>query len=105
MQASQYIEPVSYLFRNQNTKLEARLTALRSDSAATQISPEDRKRIDDNLEVMRKEWRRRKRMFNDMWGTVTESIQGSLAEFRVYIMCYPLKSVQRSALRLQYVDR
>ncbi|TPX68521.1 hypothetical protein SpCBS45565_g03035 [Spizellomyces sp. 'palustris'] len=66
----------------ENSKLEERLSSLRSGSTRQQLSAEDRKRIDKNLEAMQKEWRKRKRMFNDMWAAVTENIQGSLAEFR-----------------------
>ncbi|KND03717.1 uncharacterized protein SPPG_01179 [Spizellomyces punctatus DAOM BR117] len=68
--------------KEENSKLEERLSSLRSRSTRQQLSAEDRKRIDKNLEAMQKEWRKRKRMFNDMWAAVTENIQGSLAEFR-----------------------
>ncbi|KAJ3008695.1 hypothetical protein HKX48_008389 [Thoreauomyces humboldtii] len=69
------------VLETENTTLENRLSTLRSGNSK-QPSAEDRKRIDADLEAMRKEWRKRKRMFNDMWGAVTENIQGSLSELR-----------------------
>ncbi|KAI8818713.1 Tat binding protein 1-interacting protein [Fimicolochytrium jonesii] len=66
----------------ENESYESRLSTLRSGAAVSNMSVEDRAKLDRDLDTMRKHWRIRKRMFNEMWGTVTESIQGNLAEFR-----------------------
>ena len=40
------------------------------------MSSTDKKRIETGLESMRTEWRKRKRMFKDMWDAVTENLPG-----------------------------
>ncbi|KAJ3161858.1 PSMC3 interacting protein [Geranomyces variabilis] len=66
----------------ENDKMEERLVTLRSGDAPAQLSDKEIKAADTKLEKMRKEWRSRKRMFSDMWGAVTESVPGSIEEFR-----------------------
>ncbi|KAJ3171755.1 PSMC3 interacting protein [Geranomyces variabilis] len=66
----------------ENEKMEERLVTLRSGDAPAQLSDKEIKAADAKLEKMRKEWRSRKRLFSDMWGAVTESVPGSIAEFR-----------------------
>ncbi|KAJ3190124.1 hypothetical protein HDU85_000415 [Gaertneriomyces sp. JEL0708] len=64
----------------ENAKLDIRLEKLRSGGASL-LSKEDFRKIDTKLDDMRKEWRKRKRMFNEAWGAVTENVQGNLSEF------------------------
>ncbi|TPX57585.1 hypothetical protein PhCBS80983_g03713 [Powellomyces hirtus] len=66
----------------ENKQFEERLATLRSGSTGVKMSAEERKKIDAELDRILKEWRRRKRMFGDMWGAVTENIQGNLHELR-----------------------
>ncbi|KAJ3152028.1 PSMC3 interacting protein [Geranomyces variabilis] len=66
----------------ENEKMEERLVTLRSGDAPAQLSDKEIKAADTKLEKMRKEWRSRKRLFSDMWGAVTESVPGSIEEFR-----------------------
>ncbi|KAJ3035288.1 hypothetical protein HDV00_004106 [Rhizophlyctis rosea] len=62
----------------ENAKLSARLETLRSNPI--QMSAADKSRIESNLDSMRTQWRKRKRMFKDMWDAVTENIPGNRAE-------------------------
>ncbi|KAJ3152368.1 hypothetical protein HDU86_005897 [Geranomyces michiganensis] len=66
----------------ENERMEERLATLRSGDAPPQLSDKEIKAADLKLEKMRKEWRTRKRLFSDMWGTVTENVPGSIEEFR-----------------------
>ncbi|ORX85690.1 TBPIP-domain-containing protein [Basidiobolus meristosporus CBS 931.73] len=58
----------------ENQKYEERLARLRE--GGKQISLEDKKKIDTEFENNRKLWRARKRMFNDIFNTITEFMPG-----------------------------
>ncbi|KAI9092873.1 homologous-pairing protein 2 [Phlyctochytrium arcticum] len=76
------IEESLEALNKENARLAQRLQTAQSGAGAQQLSKADRDRIDNEVESMRKEWRKRKRMFDEMFGAVTENLQGSLAEFR-----------------------
>ncbi|KAJ3274349.1 hypothetical protein HK104_004115 [Borealophlyctis nickersoniae] len=62
----------------ENQKLSTRLEGLRSNTI--QMSAQDKKRIEAGLESMRSQWRKRKRMFKEMWDAVTENMPGNRAD-------------------------
>ncbi|KAJ3047016.1 PSMC3 interacting protein [Rhizophlyctis rosea] len=66
------------ILEEENKNRAARLNKLRDNPV--QMSSEDKKRIETGLESMRTEWRKRKRMFKDMWDAVTENLPGDRKE-------------------------
>ncbi|TPX67311.1 hypothetical protein CcCBS67573_g07534 [Chytriomyces confervae] len=56
----------------ENEKLESRLTGLRNGTRKLTIA--DKQKADAELEVFRKHWRLRKKMFKDAWSTITENM-------------------------------
>ncbi|KAJ3257958.1 PSMC3 interacting protein [Chytriomyces hyalinus] len=56
----------------ENEKLESRLTGLRNGTRKLTIA--DKQKADAELEVYRKHWRQRKKMFKDAWSTISENM-------------------------------
>ncbi|KAL2650767.1 hypothetical protein R1flu_018895 [Riccia fluitans] len=60
--------------------LEAKLNTLKS--GATLVKPDDREKIEMAYTLKTNLWRKRKRMFKDLWDMITEAMPNNLAEFR-----------------------
>ncbi|RUS23370.1 Tat binding protein 1-interacting protein-domain-containing protein [Endogone sp. FLAS-F59071] len=67
------------VLNSENAKYEERLTTLRSGTK--QISVDEKKKIDNEYEANRMLWKKRKRMFNEIFGTITENMQQNPKEF------------------------
>lgn len=61
--------------------MENKLTKLRG--GVTLVSPEERKAVEDMLSQKISQWRKRKRMFKDVWDTLTENSPKDPKEFKV----------------------
>ncbi|KAK9717705.1 hypothetical protein K7432_006028 [Basidiobolus ranarum] len=68
------IEEKLSLLEAENKKYEERLANLRE--GGKQMTLEDKKKIDNEYENNRKIWKTRKRMFNDIFNTITEFMPG-----------------------------
>lgn len=67
--------------------MEEKLDKLRG--GVTLVRPEDRKAVEDMVSEKLTQWRRRKRMFKDLWDAITENSPKDLKEFKViYILIY-----------------
>ncbi|CAO2828398.1 unnamed protein product [Amaranthus hypochondriacus] len=60
--------------------MEIKLTKLRG--GVTLVKPEERKAIEDMYENAISQWRKRRRMFKDVWDTITENSPKDLKEFK-----------------------
>lgn len=63
------------------SEMEEKLEKLRQGT--TLVKPEDKKNTQDKYSEKLKQWRIRKRMFKDLWGTITENSPKNLKEFKV----------------------
>lgn len=63
--------------------MEENLEKLRG--GVTLVSPEDRKVIQKMYSENINQWRRRKRMFKDLWDAITENSPKDLKEFKVLL--------------------
>ncbi|XP_021754294.1 homologous-pairing protein 2 homolog [Chenopodium quinoa] len=61
-------------------EMEDKLTKLRG--GVTLVKPEDRKAIEDLYVNAISHWRKRKRMFKDIWDTITENLPRDLKELK-----------------------
>ncbi|KAL2905057.1 Homologous-pairing protein 2-like protein [Bienertia sinuspersici] len=61
-------------------EMENKLTKLRG--GVTLVKPEERKAIEDMYVNAISYWRKRKRMFKDVWDTITENLPRDLKEFK-----------------------
>ncbi|KAH8549669.1 Tat binding protein 1-interacting protein-domain-containing protein [Umbelopsis sp. PMI_123] len=66
--------------QQQNSATNERLSQLRSDK--DQISSEDKSRIEKEYDTNFRLWRTRKKLFNDIFKTVTEHLPGKLSDFK-----------------------
>ncbi|KAJ0900501.1 hypothetical protein HanPSC8_Chr08g0314501 [Helianthus annuus] len=66
--------------RKQVKELEERLTKLRE--GVTLVSPEERKLVEKTFSDAISHWRKRKRMFKDVWDTITENSPKTPNEFK-----------------------
>ncbi|KAF7728167.1 PSMC3 interacting protein [Apophysomyces ossiformis] len=64
----------------QNIRNEERLAKLQSGTVL--VSEADQKRINEEYEINRKEWRKRRKLFTEIFNTVTEHLPGNPMEFR-----------------------
>lgn len=62
-------------------ELEDKLEVLRG--GVTLVSSEDRKAIEQIYSEKLSQWRKRKRMFKDIWDAITENSPKDLKEFKV----------------------
>ncbi|KMZ75688.1 hypothetical protein ZOSMA_111G00390 [Zostera marina] len=62
------------------SEMEEKLEKLRQGT--TLVKPEDKKNTQDKYSEKLKQWRIRKRMFKDLWGTITENSPKNLKEFK-----------------------
>lgn len=63
--------------------MEEKLTKLRQ--GVTLVNPEERKAVEGIYLETVNQWRRRKRMFKDVWDAITENSPKDLKEFKVFI--------------------
>lgn len=63
--------------------MEEKLTKLRE--GVTLVSPEERKAVEGMYFETVNQWRRRKRMFKDIWDAITENSPKDLKEFKVHL--------------------
>lgn len=61
--------------------MEEKLIKLRQ--GVTLVSPEERQTVEKMYTDMINHWRRRKRMFKDIWDAITENSPKNLKEFKV----------------------
>ncbi|KAM7274430.1 hypothetical protein ACFE04_016296 [Oxalis oulophora] len=61
-------------------EMEERLIKLRK--GVTLVRPEDRKAVENMFSEKLNQWRKRKRMFKDVWDTITENSPKDLKEFK-----------------------
>lgn len=61
-------------------EMEGKLTTLREGT--TLMKPEDRKAVEDAYSNKISQWRKRKRIFKDLWGLITENMPKDLKEFK-----------------------
>lgn len=61
--------------------MEKKLNKLRE--GVTLVNPEERKAIESLYSEAISQWRRRKRMFKDVWDAITENSPKNLKEFKV----------------------
>lgn len=61
-------------------EMESKLTKLRG--GVTLVKPEERKAIEDLYVQAINHWRKRKRMFRDIWDAITENLPKDLKEFK-----------------------
>ncbi|KAL7260549.1 hypothetical protein ACSBR1_006252 [Camellia fascicularis] len=66
--------------RKEVEEMEDRLTKLRG--GVTLVSPEERKAVEGMYMDTISQWRRRKRMFRDVWDAITENSPKDLKEFK-----------------------
>lgn len=62
-------------------EMEEKLTKLRE--GITLVRPEDKKAVEDMYSDKINQWRKRKRMFRDIWDTVTENSPKDVKELKV----------------------
>uniref|UniRef100_A0A7N0TCU9 Homologous-pairing protein 2 homolog n=1 Tax=Kalanchoe fedtschenkoi TaxID=63787 RepID=A0A7N0TCU9_KALFE len=62
------------------TEMEDKLTKLRQ--GVTLVSPEERQTVEKLFSDTMTQWKRRKRMFRDLWDTITENSTKDLKEFK-----------------------
>ncbi|CAO3702174.1 unnamed protein product [Rhizopus stolonifer] len=67
-------------YKESTKALQERLDKLTSGVAL--VPPEKRKRVDDELELNRRMWKKRSNMFNVIFSFVTENMPGSSSEFK-----------------------
>ena len=65
-------------------EMEDKIDKLRG--GVTLVRPEDRKAVEDMYLEKLSHWRRRKRMFKDLWDAITENSPKDLKEFKVKIL-------------------
>lgn len=61
-------------------EMEGKLTTLHEGT--TLMKPEDRKAVEDTYSDKISQWRKRKRIFKDLWGLITENMPKDLKEFK-----------------------
>ncbi|KAF7808903.1 homologous-pairing protein 2-like protein [Senna tora] len=66
--------------RKEVEEMENKLTKLRS--GVTLVRPEERKAVEDTFTEKLSQWRKRKRMFKDLWDTLTENSPKDPKEFK-----------------------
>lgn len=66
--------------------MEDKLEKLRG--GVTLVRPEDRKAVQAMCLETLSQWRRRKRMFKDLWDAITENSPKDLKEFKVSYLVY-----------------
>lgn len=66
--------------------MEDKLAKLRG--GVTLVKAEDRKIVEEIYTNKISQWRKRKRMFKDLWDAITENSPKDLKEFKVFSMFY-----------------
>ncbi|KAK2635833.1 hypothetical protein Ddye_030625 [Dipteronia dyeriana] len=66
--------------RKEVKEMEDRLVKLRG--GVTLVKPEDRKAVEEMFLEKLNQWRKRKRMFRDVWDTITENMPNDPKEFK-----------------------
>lgn len=70
-----------YLVLYQVKEMEEKLVKLRG--GITLVRPEDKKAVEEMYSDKINQWRRRKRMFKDIWDAITENSPKDPKEFKV----------------------
>lgn len=65
-------------------EMEEKLIKLRE--GITLVRPEDKKAVEEMYTDKINQWRKRKRMFRDIWDAVTENSPKDIKEFKVQII-------------------
>lgn len=68
--------------------MENKLAKLRT--GVTLVKPEDRKAVEEMYLDKLSQWRKRKRMFRDVWDAITENSPKDLKEFKVLLISFLL---------------
>lgn len=68
-------------FFSQVKEMEEKLLKLRG--GVTLVKPEERKAVEETYSDRLSQWRKRKRMFKDLWDAITENSPKDLKEFKV----------------------
>lgn len=66
-------------------EMEEKLNKLRD--GVTLVRPEERKVVEEMYTEKISQWRKRKRMFRDLWDAITENSPKDLKEFKVLLLC------------------
>lgn len=51
------------------------------EQGSVQVSQEEKAKVDQELEKMKSYWKSRKKIFKNIWDTITESLPGSRKQF------------------------
>lgn len=81
--------------------MEEKLDKLRS--GVILVKPEDKKIIEDSFAEKVNQWKRRKRMFKELWDTITENSPKDQKEFKVFTASPVLLFYSLAALGLPFV--
>lgn len=76
-------EAAEFWILYQVKELEDKLEKLRG--GVTLVKPEDRKIIEQMFSEKISQWRKRKRIFKDLWDTITENSPKDIKEFKVWL--------------------
>lgn len=76
--------------------MEEKLVKLRGGVAL--VRPEERKAVEEMFAEKLSQWRKRKRMFKDLWDAITENSPKDLKEFKVMYLHSCLASTCNLAL-------
>jgi regulator of replication initiation timing len=68
-------------------EMEEKLNKLRS--GVTLVKPEDRKIIENSFAEKVNQWKKRKRMFKELWDNITENSPKDQKEFKVFAASPP----------------
>ena len=66
---------------HQVKEMEDKLVKLRG--GVTLVRPEEKRTVEAMYSEKMNQWRRRKRMFKDLWDAITENLPKDLKEFKV----------------------
>lgn len=81
--------------------MEEKLDKLRS--GVILVKPEDKKIIEDSFAEKVNQWKRRKRMFKELWDTITENSPKDQKEFKVFLLHSPYHFTPLTALCLPFL--
>lgn len=79
------VEFSSIAIPHQVQEMEEKLRKLQEGTIL--VKPEDRKAIEDKYLEKINQWRKRKRIFKDLWDSITENIPKDVKDFKVDHQC------------------
>ncbi|GBG68585.1 hypothetical protein CBR_g3130 [Chara braunii] len=77
---SEEIQKKTKVLTEENKQLEAKLIKLREGTVL--ITDEEKAKIEEQYTKMISHWRKRKRIFKDLWGMITENMTKKPSEFK-----------------------